>query len=390
MATGIVSTFVPLYLIDALHASHQQIALLNSLPALTGLIASLLGALWIPRLTLFRTFSVATIFATRLTYLLLALVPLATPYAAGLVVDANALANFPQTLGNLGWQALIAKLIPSSMRESFFGRRNVLITIVGLAGTIVTGALLQFFNPHAKLPYQAVFVGAFLLGAIEVWYLARHREPVRSTDRPRPLEWSTFGDLWRHVPYRRYVLLAAFFNFGWQMSWPLFSIFQISTAHATGLWVGAFTMATQAAEVLTFAWWGMKARLHGGMKMLGIAGLGVSLVPILTVLSPNLWYLTGVNFFSGIFLSGVTLLLFTELLHASPPSDRSTAIAFYNVVLGVVAFVAPEVGIVLLRWIHMEDAMLISTLWRAAGSLFFLAPLIGTIRSRIGQFSASA
>lgn len=95
MALGMVSTFVPLYLIDALHASNQQVALVNSLPALTGLMASILGAIWVPRLTLFRRFSVATILASRISYLLLALLPLVTPYAAGLVVDANALANFP-------------------------------------------------------------------------------------------------------------------------------------------------------------------------------------------------------------------------------------------------------------------------------------------------------
>ncbi len=389
IATGIVSTFVPLYLIDALHATHQQVAMLNSLPALTGLLASLLGAVWVPRLALFRKFSVATILSTRMTYLLLALMPLFTPFAAGLVVDANALANFPQTLGNLGWQALIAKLIPPNMRESFFGRRYVLMTLVGLFGTIVTGGLLQIFNPHAKMPYQGVLVGAFIIGLVEVWYLTRHREPRRATEKPRPLDWSTFGSLWRHPPFRRYVLLAAFFNFGWQMSWPLFSIFQISTAHATGLWVGIFTMATQAAEVITFTWWGRQARLRGGMGVLGVAALGVALVPILTVLTPNLWYLTGVNFYSGIFLSGVTLLLFTELLHAAPDRDRSTAIAFYNVVLGIVAFIAPEVGVALLKWVHMQDAMLISTIWRAVGAVLFMAPLINGVRSRLAHFTAS-
>ncbi len=382
MATGIVSTFIPLYLIDALHANNQLVAMLNSLPALTGLIASVVGALWVPRLITYRGFSVASILATRATYLLLALMPLLTPYAAGLVVDVNAIANFPQTLGNLGWQALIAKLIPQNLREPFFGRRNVAVTIVGLGSTILAGAVLQAFNPHAKGPYQSFFVLAFLLGIVEVIYLARHREQRYAGERPRPLKWSTFGTLWSVPSYRRYVVLAAFFNFGWQLSWPLFSIFQISTAHATGLWVGVFTIATQASEIFTFRWWGKWAQQKGGMTMLGMAAIGVGFVPILTVLSPNMWYLTVVNFYSGLFLSGVTLLLFTELLHAAPAEERSSGIAFYNVVLGAVAFVAPEFGVFLLRVLHMEGTMLVSTIWRVAGGLLFLSPVWASFRQR--------
>lgn len=388
MATGIVSTFVPLYLLDALHASNQLVALFNALPALTGLIASIVGALWVPRLVNYRFFSVAAIFATRLSYLLLALTPLLSPYAAGLVVEVSAVANFPQTLGNLGWQALIAKMIPPTMRENFFGGRNRTVTLVGLFGTIVTGAALQFFDPRARGPYQWLLVAAFVLGSIEVFYLFRHREPTRSRERPRPLKWSTFGTLWRIPSYRRFVVLAALFNFGWQMSWPLFNIFQISTAHATGLWIGIFTIATQATEVATFGWWGRRARQRGGMVMLGFAAIGVGLVPLLTVLSPNMWYLTMVNLYSGLFLSGVTLLLFTELLHAAPPEERSSAIAFYNVVLGAVAFIAPEFGVFLLKFLHMESTMLISTIWRICGGLLFLTPALQAFRHKHANIAA--
>jgi MFS family permease len=378
VATGIVSTFVPLYLIDALHASNQIIGWLNALPALTGLIGSLLGAVWVPRLLRYRNFSVLSYLGARLSYLLMAAVPASAATASTLIVAVNSVGNVPQTLGTLGWQALMAKLIPSGLRESFFGHRYALITIVGLGGTIVTGIGLQFFNPDWPVPYRVLFVVAGLLGCIEVTYLVRHREPMVG-ERPRPTRWRTWTNLWTVPRFRRYVLLAAFFNFGWQLSWPLFSIYQIKTAHATGLWIGLFTIATQATEIVTFRWWGRLAQKQGGLVTMGFSGLGIGLVPVLTILSPNLWYLTAVNLYSGLFASGMTLLLFTELLQASPIAERSGAIVFYNVVLGGVAFLAPELGVYLLPVFGMDGTMLLSTIWRIVASILFLMPLQRTI-----------
>lgn len=375
MASGIVTTFVPLYMIDALHAPNAYIALLNSIPALTGLAASLLGALWVPRLIQFRRFSAANYLLARLSYLLLAAVPFAGgSLAVPLVVGVTAAGNAPQTLGLLGWQGLMGKLVPSAMRESFFSRRNSLVMIVGLGGTIVTGAVLQFFNPHHPGPFQTFFVLATLFGGLEVWFLLKHKEPVTG-DRPQPLRWSTWMGLAKAPRFRRYVLLAALFNFGWQMCWPLFSIYQIETAHATGLWIGIFTIATQATEVVTFRWWGRLAQRRGGLVTMGLSGLGMSLVPILTVMSHSLLYLTLVNLYSGLFASGMTLLLFTELLHAAPVQERSGAIAFYNVVLGGVAFLAPEFGVYMLPLLGMNGTMLLSTVWRIAAAALFLMPL---------------
>lgn len=377
VALGIVSTFVPLYMIDALHANNQLIGWLSAFPALTGLAGSLVGALVVPRLLQYRAFSAISFLTARLSYLLLAVVPvLGGAYAAPLVVAVNAAGNVPQTLGTLSWQALMAKLVPSTLRENFFGRRNALITLVGLGGTILTGVVLQFFNPDRTGPYQAFFILAALLGVAEVFFLVRHQEPSGG-ERPRALRWSTWTDLWKVARFRRYVILAAFFNFGWQMSWPLFSIYQIKTAHATGLWIGLFTMATQLTEIVTFHWWGKLALRRGGLATMGLSGIGMGLVPLLTVLSPNLLYLTAVNLYSGLFLSGMTLLLFTELLKAAPVHERSGAIALYNVILGSVAFLAPELGVYLLHVMGMTSTMVLSSVWRVVGGALFLLPLGG-------------
>lgn len=372
ISTGIIGTFVPLYLLDALHGSNQQVALLNSLPAIVSVIASLAGLVIIPHLTHFKPFTFINILATRLSYLLLGLIPwISLPWSPTLTLDIIALGSFPQSLGNLGWQALIAQLIPQSLRSGFFSQRNLVVALIGLVATAVTGGILQWFNPHWIWPYQIFFIAASAFGAIELLYLVRHREPfsMRTPSRTAlPINWQT---MWQHPEFVKYTLLSAFFNFGWQMSWPLFNIFQIRDAGATGLWLGLFAVAAQLGQILTFRWWGRQSDTKGGMGTLAFASAGVATVPWLTVLSTNLWYLTAVNMESGIFLSGVNLLLFTQLLAKIPQENRAHYIAAYNVVLGAIAFLAPEFGIWCFQWIHMQGTMILSSGWRLAGALLF-------------------
>lgn len=386
IATSIATIFLPLYLMDGLHASSQSMALLNSLPAVTGLIASLLGAFWVPRLTHFKMFSVWSIFLARFSYVFLALAPFWGLSGAGMLsIEIQALSNLPQSLGNLGWQSLIAKIIPRTMREGFFSQRSLITTAVGMVSTILIGSVLQLFNPKLLAPYQIFFGLAFGFGLVEVFYLLRHREPTRTQGRPRPLH---LKDAWQALSenhtFGRYLAVSAFFNFGWQMAWPIFNIYQIGYAHATGLWIGLFAVASQATQISTFRWWGRMSQRWGGLRMLALSAAGMAVMPAVTILSNSLWYLIVTNLFAGFFLSGITLLLFTELLHSCPDQDQSTYIAGYNAILGLVAFLAPEAGVWLLHLISLNGAMLISSVWRLmAAGLFLRIASPNALRSHV-------
>ena len=106
--------------------------------------------------------------------------------------------------------------------------------------------------------------------------------------------------------------------------------------------------------------------------MLVWAALGMALVPFLTVLSTNLYYLTIVNALSGFFISGVVLLLFNLLLEQSPSETRTYCITSYNVLLSFVAFIAPQVGIILLEGLGIQKSMELNSILRIGSAFVFL------------------
>jgi hypothetical protein len=66
------------------------------------------------------------------------------------------------------------------------------------------------------------------------------------------------------------------------------------------------------------------------------------------------------------------LILFNLLLENSPQEVRTYCITTYNVLLAIIAFTAPQIGIWLLETYSMNNAMVISTMMRFLAAVCFL------------------
>ncbi len=372
-STTIITTFLPLYFIDSLHASAQQVGLLNALPALSALLASLILAIRLPKLPTLLAGTTKSFFVTRVSYAALAFAPWLSPHhPAEFALIVFTLSNIPLTWGMMGWQTLIGHLIPSVLREGFFSRRNVMTTFVALGATLLTGTVTQIFSHSLTRALQVFILLAAALGVLEVVALSHHHVPVSSSRAPQSSPTLPWKAIFHNHLFLRFTLLSAFFNFGLQMSWPLFNLYQIGQARATALWLGIFGVLALISQAISFPLWRKLARQKGGMTALGYASLGLATVPWLTILSKNLMVLSLINLESGLFLSGMTLLLFTELLAYVPPQSRSEYIVVYNIIIGAVAFLAPEFGIWAFAHTNMNMAMQLSAVWRALGGAAFV------------------
>lgn len=382
----IVGNFASLFVLQPLRGSSGDVAMLNSLPALLTIVATWVGAGWLGRSRSKRLFCSFATSIARVFYLLIALAPLFVhgSAAALIVVILIALMNFPLALSALSWQSLIGDLIPSSRRAAFFSLRNRVLVMVSVAATVIPGVILQMFPVKSIPPYQFFYLIAFLLSFMEVFYLVRHRENrEQTTDKGAPAALSPrlFVACLKRPAYRNFLVAVAVFNLGWQMAWPIYSIYQIRYAGATGIWISALNVAAQIAQILTFSRWGRASEKWGTRTMFGVACAGLALSPVATILSTNLVYLVAINLLAGGVTSGVTMLQFNGLLEVAPEEQRTAYIAHFNVSLGIVGFIAPEIGVWLLSMIHMDLDMLVSSVLRGVGAVLLVWPAFMRMRA---------
>ncbi|MGE5576030.1 MAG: MFS transporter [Syntrophothermus sp.] len=396
VANNLITPFIPLFAIEVLKATHQQVALLSSLPALMGILALLPGAHIIDRLPRKKHFTGMSILAGRLFYLLIALVPFlpVADHAAWLVILV-ALMNFPTSVAGLAWQAFIAELIPEPERGRFFGDRNRLTTFAGLVTTLLSGILLEQFPKNNARPYQAFFALAFLFALLEVYYIYLHVEPSKETPSPGTLSnkavskdtrpqagtkparrpagtetaWlATAKEILGNRPFTYFLVSSFAFHFGWQMAWPIFNIYQIENAHATAIWISIFTLCSSLMSAATFRWWNRWSEARGSAYALIFAALAIASGAFIYTFSTNLYYLAAANLWIGVAVAGITLLLFNRLLEVTPGNGRATYMAIYQIAIGISGFIAPQVGVWIMNVSNIYVSFYVSTVLRLVGA----------------------
>jgi MFS family permease len=374
VAMNFSNNFFPIFAITILSATNYQVGLISSLPPLMALLMTIPAAILLNRAHEHKKLVALSILLARIMFLFIVVVvyiPSESMQAWAFLIIV-ALMSVPNTIANIGWQTLISGMISESRRGEFFSDRNRLLTMVGLASTLVIGIVMKDQSNNVTA-YQILFAIAFGFGLLEAYILMKHDEPPTYGGGPlvkkKLMEWSIF----KHSSFVWFLAAALFFNFAWQMAWGIFNIYHVRVVGATIFWISMFSVGNMLMQILTFPLWKKWAERKSNVKVFVYAAIGMASTPFLTVLSTNLYYLTVVQTMSGFFLSGVVLLLFNLLLEQSPEASRTYCITTYNVLLAFVAFLAPQIGIWLLNSWGVETAMYLNSGLRLlSAGLFFV------------------
>lgn len=370
VATNMSNSYIPIFAMTILGATNYQVGLISSLPPLVTLLMTLPAAILLNRAIEQKKLVAFSVLAARFVFLLIAFVSYVPgSFGSWILLLLIATMSIPNTMANMGWQSFIGNIIEDHRRAQFFSDRNRLLTIVGLIVTLIIGLLMKDATANA-VTYQILFMFTFIVGIFELYFLLKHDEPIReevSATRKRAMDWSIF----KNNRYVLFLVVALVFNFGWQMAWGLFNIYNIRYAEATIFWVSMFNVGSMIAQIFSFSLWRKWSQKYGNMSVFVWVAFGMSSAPLLTVLSTNHLYLVAMYMLSGFFVSGTVLILFNLLLENSPQEVRTYCITSYNVLLAIIAFTSPQIGIWLLEMYSMEVAMYLSTGMRLLAAFGF-------------------
>lgn len=370
VAQNTSNSYIPIFAMTILGATNYQVGLISSIPPLVTLLMTLPAAILLNRALEQKKLVAFSVIAARFIFLLIAFVSY-VPGSLGswLLLALIAVMSVPNTMANMGWQSFIGNIIEEQRRAQFFSDRNRLLTIVGLVVTLTIGIVMKDMTGN-RLAYQILFMFTFVIGLLELYFLLKHDEPVRERklEKKRAMDWSIF----KNNKYVLFLVVALVFNFGWQMAWGLFNIYNVRYAEATIFWISMFNVASMLAQIFSFSLWRKWSQKYGNMRVFVWVAFGMSTAPLLMVLSTNLYYLVFMSLISGLFVSGTVLILFNLLLENSPEEVRTYCITTYHVLLAIIAFTAPQIGIWLLETYSMEVAMYLSTAMRFIAAVGFL------------------
>jgi len=319
---------------------------------------------------------VGSLFAYRLGFLAIALMPFFVPHHraevfVGLVLLMNAvLAPF-----NAGWSALLADIVPERNRAIVFARRNIISSAAVILLVPLIGRLLDLLVfPYG---YQLAYGIGFLAGMLSTWNVSKLEVPERViTPQPgaerAPLSRATLRRiLAHHQGFIRITLNTFVFGWGAWMVGPLYIIYYLRHLGASDAWVGTLTAVANLSAMVGYYLWPKLMARYGEHRILKWTIPTGGIFPIWASLARSLTPILGAAGVDGVLMAGVNLSHFNILLKVTPADRRASYISLYTVCMNAGAFVAPLIGVALADRIGITTVLMIGGAIRTLGGLLF-------------------
>jgi MFS family permease len=245
----------------------------------------------------------------------------------------------------VGWQDMIAKIIPVERRGRFFGITNFMGNGAGILGAMAVPFIFAKFA--FPLGYTISFAIAAALIFLSWVFLSFTREPVVANNKPivsqKVYLRSLPQILRKDRNFRMYLLAQILFSLS-GMATGFLAVYSVHTWKLPDAQASGFTIALQIGLTLANLFFGFFADRKGHKMSLEICMLLNALSLAFAVIAPSpLWFFPifflrgAVN--AGTFISGISIVY-----EFTGPENRPTYIGLANSIPGVAGAVAPLIG----------------------------------------------
>ncbi|MDT8336364.1 MAG: MFS transporter, partial [Candidatus Izemoplasmatales bacterium] len=279
----------------------------------------------------------------------------------------------PISIYNISYQNITADIFPMR-RARILSKRSIYTIIFTTTITITSGLIFRYFaqenSEYIKI-YRIFYIMAFVFGLIAFFVFKKlYYVPVETKE---PIKFKgSFKKVFKNKRFTKFVLSSTIFHFGWQMGWPLFSIYTIKTLGADEFWLSLITVGSAIVMLLSLRIWPRLIEKYGNEKIAYICTFGMAITPILYVISNSLFVLVIFSSLSGIFTSGTITVLFIDMLEVVPEKNRIIYVGYYNVLTNITLAISPLVGHYFYNNLGIVYALIITSAFRLLGGLAFM------------------
>ncbi|HYF83308.1 MAG TPA: MFS transporter [Clostridia bacterium] len=357
-----------------LNGSEFHVSLFNALPGMVAVFAIIPGIVFMSRAVSKKKVTGIFFFLSRLFILSFAFVPfIPDQYKPLAFVLLAGFMNFPESVSTTALQNFAAEAFKEKDRAFAIASKNKYSALVSFISLLILGQVIERLgstDSKAIVIYQVFFVAAFLLGIYEIAALMKIKENNTVETEKIDVK-SSLQEIFKNKGFVLFLSCSMLFHFGWQMGWPLFSIYQIKYLGASEAWITISNVSSGIAMFMSYGYWERLITKKGNCYAIALATTGMAATPIMYAWSPNLYVLTVAGIIMGFFTSGTTTTILSSLLEAAPDKNRLMYVAVHATMTSVTLSVAPLFGDFMLRHSNIYISLYVVAVARFAGSSAF-------------------
>lgn len=350
-----------------------HISMLNSAKGIVMIFTALPAAFLINRTTDRQKLTARLVLWIAIVILSLSFIPLfpSDSQAITFIVLSSVL-MIPIAIYNISYQNITGEVFPLR-RARVIAKRSIYTVIFTTIITMASGLVFRFLahdsNDYITI-YRVFYTVAFVFGVL-AYYAFKKLYYVNEGTSDLIQFKGSFKKVFKNKRYTKFVVSSTIFHFGWQMGWPLFSIYTIKTLGADELWLAIISVGSTLVMLLGYRYWPILIEKFGNEKISVVCTFGMALTPILYVISSSLPVLAVFSTLSGIFTAGTITVLFSDMLEVIPEKNRAVYVGYYNTMTNITLAISPIVGHYFYASKGIVVALIVTTIFRTIGGIAF-------------------
>jgi MFS family permease len=253
--------------------------------------------------------------------------------------------NFGAGVIIVGWQDMIAKIIPVEKRGRFFGITNFIGNGTGILGALAVPFLL------GKFAFPIGYVFAFAVTAVFIFlswvFLSLTHEPAVPSSKPPVSQLAYLRSLpevlRRDRNFRMYLLAQITASLS-GMATGFLVVYAVKTWSLPDAQASGFMIALQIGLALANLFFGFLSDRKGHKLNLEICLALSALTLILAIIAPSPWWFFPIFFLRGAVNAGSIISGISIVYEFTEAENRPTYIGLANTIPGIVGSIAPLIG----------------------------------------------
>lgn len=387
-------SFLAVYALE-LGASNVLIGIIVALPAAAAVPFYIPAAYLITRVKSRRNVCFVSSMFSRFWWIPAALIPFAVTdsslWIPALVVTVT-LYSVGSSFNRPSWSSLMADMIPLGERGKYFAVRNKYAILFSIMATGLCGVILDVLPGFQG--FFLVFTIAGISGLAGALYFRGF--PDIKSRYPKFNVLRGMGETLKNRMFSRFLMIFAFWNFGFYFSSPFFNVYLVENLNAAYSWIGILFLVTGVSMVIVQKFWGRVSDTFGHRSILIISSLSASTVPLWWALVPSPEFALLVAALGGLSYAGFSIASFNYMLDVSH-GDRVVYSAVFYTLSEVPVVIAPVAGgfladrlpsMISLPFSGLQSVFLVSWILSLSAALLFLKMLI-EVPTRVRKSTAN-
>lgn len=269
------------------------------------------------------------------------------PVSHGLFFALVIIHNIFMNLSGNAWLSWMSDLVPKENRGRYFGVRNTILNLVGMATNVIGGWILDFYKLVGALAHGLglLYTGASISSTVAAAVLSRQPEPPMKAETP-PLNKILFTPL-KDKNFRNLLIFVSFWYLLAGIASPFYLVHMLTNLSMSYSTIAIYSIVAGAASLIFQILWGRAIDRFKSKPVLTINFFLAAFLPTIWLFARKdyilpIWIDA---FLTGIFWPGINLALFNILFSLTEEKElKEGYFAVFSTISGIFGFLASTIG----------------------------------------------